>query len=104
NEDAGGHAETARGVGDGDAVIAARGGGDARRRHAAGKEIVEGATRLERTGVLQELELQCQRHGDPEGTGGGVEDGGDADMSANTAGSGFDILGRYGHDKAFRLL
>ena len=49
-----------RGIGDGRAVIAARRGDDARRRHLARQEIGEGAARLERAGVLQKLKLERQ--------------------------------------------
>ena len=58
HEDARGLAGLHRGVGDGDAVIAAGCGDDADCGDGAGQEVGDGAARLERAGVLEELELE----------------------------------------------
>jgi hypothetical protein len=50
------------GVAHRDAVIAARSRADARRRNPTHQEIGEGAARLERAGVLHELEFERERH------------------------------------------
>ena len=50
--------EPLRGIGDGDAVIAARGGDHAGRRRLPRQQVGEGAARLERAGVLQQFKLQ----------------------------------------------
>ena len=54
-------AEAHRGVGDGSAVIAAGRRDHAGRRHLAQQQVGEGAARLERSRVLEELELERQR-------------------------------------------
>ena len=53
-------AESHRRVGDGGAVIPARGGDDARRRDGAREQVGERAARLERARVLEQLELGPQ--------------------------------------------
>jgi hypothetical protein len=58
DEDLGAHAESPGGVGDGGAVIAARGGHHARSRDLPHQQVGEGAPRLERARVLELLELE----------------------------------------------
>jgi len=48
------------GIGDGRAVIAARGGDHACARHVAQQQVGEGPARLERAGMLQLLQLEQQ--------------------------------------------
>jgi len=70
-----------RGISDGGTVIAARGGGDAGRRHLPQAEIGEGAARLEGAGMLHELELQQERRGGEAEIGGiDGDDRGSPDM------------------------
>ena len=63
HEDPRGHAQSPGRVGDGGAVVAARGGHHARRRDRPQQQIGEGAPRLERSRVLQLLELQGEGKG-----------------------------------------
>jgi hypothetical protein len=70
DEDLGGYAELLRRIGDGGAMVAARGGGAARGRGRAGKKIVERAARLERAGMLQALKLLRQGRGAGDRRGG----------------------------------
>src|SRR6185312_12398863 len=58
NENRGAHAELHRRIRDRRAVVAARCRDDARLRQAAREQAVERAARLERSGVLQVLELE----------------------------------------------
>ena len=55
-------------------MVAARGGDDAGRRHCAAQQIGEGAARLERTGVLQEFELEEEGAGLEAEIGAGESD------------------------------
>jgi hypothetical protein len=59
HEDPGRHAKLHRRIGDGGAVIAARRRGDTSRGHLAHEQVGEGAARLERSGMLQQLELEA---------------------------------------------
>ena len=63
HEDLRPHAQAHRRVGDGGAVVTAGGGRHADRGQRAQEQIGERAPRLERSGVLQELELERERKG-----------------------------------------
>ncbi|MHC2740901.1 hypothetical protein ACVMFA_006688 [Bradyrhizobium liaoningense] len=69
HEDRGGNAEPLRRIGHGRAVIAAGRGDDTGLRHLPQQQVGEGAARLERSGMLQHLELE------PEGRGRQAEIG-----------------------------
>ena len=58
HEDGGGDAQPVRGIGHGGAVIAARGRDHAGCRHLAQQQVREGSPRLERAGMLQQLQLE----------------------------------------------
>ena len=74
-------AEPHCGIGDGGAVIAARGGGDPDARDFAHQQVGEGAARLERAGMLQVLELEGEATGRQAEIGGvDVDDGGPPDI------------------------
>jgi hypothetical protein len=62
HEDAGGLAGLHRGVGHGNPVISAGGRHHARGRHVAGQQVGHGAARLERSGVLHQLQLERELH------------------------------------------
>src|SRR5262249_2204558 len=104
HEDTRRHAEAARGISDRDAVIAARSGDDASRRDRMRQEIVECAPWLEGAGMLHQLELQDGRDADAERAGAELDTRRFADLTANATGGAFDILGRYSHFRAARLL
>src|SRR6185312_15616260 len=60
HEDPGRDAELARGEGNGESVITPRGRDHSRRRHRPGQNAGQRAARLERAGVLKQLELEEQ--------------------------------------------
>ena len=63
HEDLRGDAESHRGVGDGRPVIAARGGDDAGGKDASHEQVGEGPPRLERSGMLEQLQLEGEGKG-----------------------------------------
>ena len=86
------------GISGGDAVISARRGGDARGRDVAHQKIGEGAARLERSGVLQQFELQPEPRG-LEAEFGGIDFnyGGAPDVRADQSFGCANAVGIDGH-------
>ena len=84
-------AETRGREGDGDAVVPARGRGDAGVRRRAHEQVVERAARLERPGVLRELELQ--RHVDAVDEAVGAEQRRPSDVRRDARVRGAHVVG-----------
>ena len=81
--------------GDRRAVVAARSRGATDGRRGAGEEIVEGAARLERAGMLKALELKRQRRGAGD-RGGGFKERRAPDVAGDPPVRRPDVVGRHG--------
>ncbi len=93
DEDLGAVAQAPGRVRDGEPEVAPRGRDHAGLRHVRREHLAEGAPRLERSRVLQELELQRQPPGDPERPGLQVHHGRSPDPVADAPPGGLDLAG-----------
>src|SRR5258708_2890951 len=92
-------------MGGGRAVIAARSGDDARRRHLRREYAVERPARFERAGMLKRFKLQRKAGRAAERSGFKVDDRRAANVFVDTLISGLDIRGgrHQGLDSKFKI-